>query len=57
MDRFSIGDYNNLLAQKIGLVEIVEKINLNTCHLKISSYIWTVNEFSVKHLIMGDNSS
>ena len=28
-DRFLVGDYNKLSTKKIGLVEIIEKINLN----------------------------
>ena len=28
-DRFSVGDYNKLSTKKIGLVEIIEKINPN----------------------------
>jgi len=50
-DRFPIGEYNKLSAQKIGLVEIMEKINSNAYHLKLPSHIRTANVFNVKHLI------
>ena len=59
MDHFSVGDYNKLSAKKIGLVEIVEKINPNACRLKLPSHIRTADAFNIKHLIpyVGDLSS
>jgi hypothetical protein len=33
-DRFLVGEYNKLVARKIGLVEIVENINPNAYRLK-----------------------
>ena len=57
-DRFSVGDYNKLSAKKIGLIEIIEKINLNSYRLKLPSHIQTADIFNVKHLILnvGDSS-
>ena len=54
-----MGDYNKLSTKKIGLVEIVEKINPNAYRLKLPSYIWTADVFNLKHLIpyVGDSSS
>ena len=50
-DHFSMGDYNNFSAKKIGPVEIVEKINPNAYRLKLPSHIRTTDVFNVKHLI------
>ncbi|PKI65901.1 hypothetical protein CRG98_013721 [Punica granatum] len=36
-DRFSTGDYHKLAARKIGLVEVIEKINSNAYRLKLPS--------------------
>ena len=47
-DRFSVGDYNKLSIKKIGLVEIIEKINLNAYRLKLPSHIRTTDVFNVK---------
>ena len=57
-NRFSTGDYDKLSAKKVGLVEIVEKINPNAYRLKLSSHLRTVDVFNVKHLIpyCGDSS-
>ncbi|KAI3700067.1 hypothetical protein L2E82_44682 [Cichorium intybus] len=57
-DRFSVGEYNNLSAKKIGPVEIVEKINPNAYRLKLSSHIRCSDVFNVKHLVPfhGDSS-
>ena len=50
-DHFPVGEYNKLAARKIGPLEIVEKINPNAYHVKLSSHIRTVDIFNVKHLI------
>ncbi|GKA85915.1 putative reverse transcriptase domain-containing protein [Tanacetum coccineum] len=51
MDHFPIREYNKLSAKKIGLLEIVEKINSNAYRLKLPSHIRCSNVFNVKHLI------
>ncbi|KAL4584100.1 hypothetical protein LXL04_008690 [Taraxacum kok-saghyz] len=38
-NHFSVGEYNTLLAKKIGIMEIVEKINSIVYRLKLSSHI------------------
>jgi hypothetical protein len=57
-DKFPIGEYKKLVACKLGLVEIVEKINLNVYRLKLPSHIKTSDVFNVKHLVsfIGDSS-
>ena len=57
-DRFLVGEYNKLAACKIGLVEIVKKINPNAYKLKLPRHIKTLDAFNVKHLVsfMGDSS-
>ena len=57
-DRFPVGEYNRLSAKKIGLVEIVEKINSNAYRLKLPRHIRTADVFNVKHLVhfLGDSS-
>ena len=50
-DRFPTEEYNKLSTKKIGLVKIVEKINLNAYRLKLPSHIRTTDVFNVKHLI------
>jgi hypothetical protein len=57
-DKFPIGEYNKLAARKIGLVEILEKINLNAYRLKLLSHIKTFDVFNVKYLVpfIGDSS-
>ncbi|KAH7575643.1 hypothetical protein JRO89_XS02G0176800 [Xanthoceras sorbifolium] len=50
-ERFPTGEYNKLLARKIGPLEIVEKINSNTYRLKLPSHIRTSDVFNVKHLV------
>ncbi|PKI54050.1 hypothetical protein CRG98_025544 [Punica granatum] len=56
--RFRAGDYHKLVARKIGLVEVVEKIIPNTYRLKLPNHIRTAYVFNVKHLIpyVGDSS-
>ena len=55
--RFPIGEYNKLIVLKIGLVEIVKKINANTYQLKLPSHIKTSDVFDIKHLVpFTDNS-
>jgi hypothetical protein len=57
-DHFSVDDYNNLAARKIGPIEILEKVNPNAYHLKLPCHIRTAVVFNVKHLIpyTGENS-
>ncbi|GKC92941.1 putative reverse transcriptase domain-containing protein [Tanacetum coccineum] len=57
-DRFLVGEYNKLSAKKIGLLEIVEKINSNAYRLKLPSHIRCSDVFNVKHLVPyhGDSS-
>ncbi|GJS79658.1 putative reverse transcriptase domain-containing protein [Tanacetum coccineum] len=57
-DRFPVGKYNKLSAKKVGLLEIVEKINSNAYRLKLPSHIRCSDVFNVKHLILyhGDSS-
>ncbi|GJR80379.1 putative nucleotidyltransferase, ribonuclease H [Tanacetum coccineum] len=57
-DRFPVGEYNKLSAKKIGLLEIVEKINSNAYRLKLPSHIRCSDVFNVKHLLHyhGDSS-
>ncbi|PKI45516.1 hypothetical protein CRG98_034034 [Punica granatum] len=50
-DRYPAGEYNKLSTRKIGLVEIVEKINSIAYRLKLPSHIRTADVFNVKHLI------
>jgi hypothetical protein len=50
-DRFPVGKYNKLVAHKVGPIEIIEKINLNTYRLKLPSHIKMSNVFNVKHLV------
>lgn len=58
-DCIPVGEYNKHFTRKIGLLEIIEKINSNASHLKLLSHIRTTNVFNVKHLIpySGENSS
>ena len=51
-DRFPVGEYNKLVAPKVGPVEIVEKINPNAYQLKLPSHIKTSDVFNVKHLVL-----
>ncbi|PKI77507.1 hypothetical protein CRG98_002113 [Punica granatum] len=57
-DRYPAGEYNKLLARKIGPVEVIEKINPNVYWLKLPSHIRTVDVFNMKHPIpyTGDSS-
>ncbi|XP_076902253.1 uncharacterized protein LOC143556935 [Bidens hawaiensis] len=50
-DHFSVGEYNKLSGKKIGPMEIVQKINLNACRLKLPSHIRFSDVFNVKHLL------
>ncbi|GJV51320.1 putative reverse transcriptase domain-containing protein [Tanacetum coccineum] len=50
-DCFPVGEYNKLSAKKIGLLEIVEKINSNAYRLKLTSHIRCSDVFNVKHLL------
>jgi hypothetical protein len=56
--RFPMGEYNKLVAKKIGPLEIVGKINLNAYRLKLPSHMKTSDVFNVKHLVLyiGDSS-
>ncbi|PKI54075.1 hypothetical protein CRG98_025569 [Punica granatum] len=57
-DRFSAGDYHKLAVRKIGLMEVIEKINSNAYRLKLPNHIRTTDVFNIKHLIpyTGDSS-
>jgi hypothetical protein len=50
-DRFPMGEYNKLAARKVGLVEIIAKINPMPYRLKLPSHIKTSDVFNVKHLV------
>ena len=50
IDCFAAVDYHKLSTKKIGLVEIVEKINLNAYRLKLSSHLRSADVFNVKQL-------
>ena len=50
-DRFPVGEYNKLVACKIGPVKIMKKINSNAYQLKLPSHIKTSDVFNVKHLV------
>nr|GFA40121.1 hypothetical protein [Tanacetum cinerariifolium] len=47
-DRFPVGENNKVSAKKIGLLEIVEKINFNAYRLKLPSHIRCSDVFNVK---------
>ena len=51
-DRFPIGEYNKLAADKIGPAKIIKKINPNAYQLKLSSNIKTFDVFNVKYLVL-----
>ena len=48
---FSAGEYGKLSTKKIGLVEVIEKINPDAYRLKLPSNIRTAYVFNVKHRI------
>jgi hypothetical protein len=50
-DRFQVGEYNKLVARKVGSLEIIEKTNPNAYWLKLPSYVKTSYAFTVKHLV------
>ncbi|KAI8000229.1 F-box/FBD/LRR-repeat protein [Camellia lanceoleosa] len=50
-DRFPTSEYNKLAIQKIGPLEVVEKINSNAYRLKLPSHIPISDVFNIKHLI------
>ena len=58
-DMFPIGEYNKLLAKKIGPVEIIKKISSNAYRLRFPSHIRTADFFNAKHLVhfTGDSSN
>ncbi|KAE8702634.1 putative CCCH-type zinc finger family protein [Hibiscus syriacus] len=49
-DRFPVGEYNKLKDRKIGLCEVVQKINDNAYRLRLPSHLKTSDVFNVKHL-------
>lgn len=57
-DRYLAHEYNKLSAQKIGPVQILEKINPNAYSLRLPSHLRTSDVFNVKHLISfhGENT-
>jgi hypothetical protein len=50
-DRFPVREYKKLAARKVGLIEIIEKINPNAYQLKLPSHIKMFDVFNVKHLV------
>ncbi|KAL6557527.1 hypothetical protein OROMI_017877 [Orobanche minor] len=56
-DRYPAHEYKKLAAQKIGLLEVLVKINPDAYRLKLPSHIRTSDVFNVKHMIpyTGDN--
>ena len=50
-DKFPISEYNKLAAGKIGLVEIIEKINPDAYKLKLPGHINMFDVFNFKHLV------
>ena len=50
-EEFTIHEYNKLTAQKIGHLEIVDKINLNAYCLKIPNHVNTFDVCNVKHFV------
>ncbi|KAF7130472.1 hypothetical protein RHSIM_Rhsim10G0125400 [Rhododendron simsii] len=56
-DRYTAHVYNKLAAEKVGAVDIIEKINPNAHHLKLPGHVRTADVFNVKHLIpfLGDS--
>ena len=49
-DRFPAGDYNKLKERKIGLCEVLQKINDNAYRLHLPSHLMTSDVFNMKHL-------
>lgn len=58
-DHFLAHEYSKLAAKKIGLVEIVKKINPNAYRLQLPSHVHTFDVFNVNHLVplISDSSS
>lgn len=60
-DRFPPGQYNKLKARKVGLLEVLEKINNNAYRLRLLAHMRMSGVFNVKHLIpyseAGDNEN
>ena len=58
-DHFPVGEYNKLVARKIGPLEILEKINPNAYQLKLPSHMRTSDIFNVTYLVpyRGENSN
>lgn len=56
-DRMPLHEYNKLKSRKIGLVEVLERINANAYSLRLPDHIRTADVFNVKYLFpfMGDN--
>ncbi|GKA19773.1 hypothetical protein Tco_0699688, partial [Tanacetum coccineum] len=50
-DRFAVGENNKLSTNKIGPLEIIEKIDSNAYRLKLPSHIRCFDVFNVKHLL------
>lgn len=57
-DRFPAREYNKLKSQKIGPVEVLERINENAYRVRLPSHMHTSDVFNVKHLspYHGDNT-
>lgn len=50
-DRFSVGTYNKLKPRKIGLLDIIEKVNNNAYRLRFPLHMKTADDFNMKHLV------
>lgn len=48
--RMPLREYNKLKSRKIGLVEVLERINDNAYMLRLPSHICTADVFNMKHL-------
>jgi len=56
-DRLPVREYNKLKSRKIGLVEVLERINANAYRLRLLDHMRTSDVFNVKYLssFRGDN--
>lgn len=56
-DRLPAHEYNKLKSRKLGLVEVLERINANSYRLQLPAHINTSNVFNVKYFskFRGDN--
>lgn len=49
-DRFAPREYNKLKAHKLGLLEVLDKINANACRLQLPPHVRCSDVFNVKQL-------